>query len=87
MDPLVYCRYMDPLVYGDYPNVMKKNVGSRLPAFTKLESNQVKGSFDFIGVNYYLSVYVKDNSRKLEMEVRNFDADMAIDIARMFFYT
>ncbi|KAB1214494.1 Beta-glucosidase 11 [Morella rubra] len=73
--------YMDPLVYGDYPNVMKKNVGSRLPAFTKLESNQVKGSFDFIGVNYYLSVYVKDNSRKLEMEVRNFDADMAVDIA------
>ncbi|KAG7994971.1 hypothetical protein I3843_01G085600 [Carya illinoinensis] len=73
--------YMDPLVYGEYPHVMKKNVGSRLPSFTDFESNLVKGSFDFLGVNYYATVQVKDNSEKLEMEVRNFDADMAIEFA------
>ncbi|KAB1226664.1 Beta-glucosidase 11 [Morella rubra] len=72
--------YLDPLVYGDYPDVMRKNVGSRLPAFTTLESNQVKGSLDFVGVNYYNTLYVKDNSRKLEADVRNFDADMAVDL-------
>jgi beta-glucosidase len=40
-------------MYGDYPDVMKRNAGTRLPTFTNLESNQVKGSFDFLGVNYY----------------------------------
>ncbi|XP_040991677.1 beta-glucosidase 11-like [Juglans microcarpa x Juglans regia] len=73
--------YMDPLVYGEYPHVMKKNVGSRLPSFTDFESNQVKGSFDFLGLNYYVTVHIKDGSEKLEMEVRNFDADMAIEFA------
>ena len=77
---------MDPLVYGDYPDVMKKNVGSRLPAFTNLESNQVKGSFDFIGLNHYMSFYIKDDSSKLDMEIRNFEADMAIDMKCKFFY-
>ena len=71
-------------MYGDYPDVMKRNAGTRLPTFTNLESNQVKGSIDFLGVNYYLAVYVKDDSSKLEMELRNFDADMAVDITCMF---
>jgi beta-glucosidase len=71
-------------MYGDYPDVMKRNAGTRLPTFTDFESNQVKGSIDFLGVNYYLTVYVKDDSSKLEMELRNFDADMAVDITRMF---
>ncbi|KAL4629164.1 hypothetical protein ACB092_05G288500 [Castanea dentata] len=73
--------YADPLVYGDYPDVMKKIAGSRLPAFTNLESNQVKGSFDFLGLNYYFGLYIKDNSSKLSMEVRDFFADMAIEVS------
>ncbi|KAB8396280.1 hypothetical protein FH972_024822 [Carpinus fangiana] len=78
--------YLDPLIYGDYPNVMKRNVGTRLPTFTNLESNQVKGSFDFLGVNYYSTSYVKDDSSKLEMEVRDVVADMAVDFKCMFFH-
>ena len=74
------------MVYGDYPDVMKKNVGSRLPTFTNLESNLVKGSFDFLGLNYYAMLYIKDDSSKLNMEVRDFDADMAIDLSGMFYY-
>jgi beta-glucosidase len=77
---------LDPLIYGDYPNVMKRNVGTRLPTFTNLESNQVKGSFDFLGVNYYSTSYVKDDSSKLEMEVRDVVADMAVDFKCMFFH-
>ncbi|XP_050289339.1 beta-glucosidase 11-like isoform X36 [Quercus robur] len=72
--------YADPLVYGDYPDVMKKYLGSRLPAFTNFESNLVKGSFDFLGLNYYNMLYIKDDSSKLNMEVRDFDADMAIEL-------
>lgn len=51
---------MDPTVYGDYPEVMKKIVGKRLPSFTKSQSRKLKGSFDFIGINYYSSVYAKN---------------------------
>uniref|UniRef100_A0A2N9IWR6 Beta-glucosidase n=1 Tax=Fagus sylvatica TaxID=28930 RepID=A0A2N9IWR6_FAGSY len=53
--------FVDPLVFGDYPDVLKKIVGSRLPAFTYAESSQVKGSFDFLGVNHYNTLSVKDN--------------------------
>ena len=74
------------MVYGDYPDVMKKIAGSRLPAFANLESNQVKGSFDFLGLNYYFGLYIKDNSSKLSMEVRDFFTDMAIEVSGMFFY-
>uniref|UniRef100_A0A453LUU4 Uncharacterized protein n=5 Tax=Triticinae TaxID=1648030 RepID=A0A453LUU4_AEGTS len=51
---------LDPLVFGDYPEVMKKIVGSRLPPFTKVQSELIKGSLDFIGINHYYSLYVND---------------------------
>ncbi|XP_024043737.1 beta-glucosidase 11 isoform X2 [Citrus clementina] len=70
----------NPLVYGDYPNIMKKNVGSRLPLFTYLESKQVKGSADFLGVNNYNSGYIKDNPSSLKQELRDWNADTAAEI-------
>jgi beta-glucosidase len=36
---------------------MRKLVGNRLPQFTKEQSELVKGSFDFIGMNYYTANY------------------------------
>uniref|UniRef100_A0A7N2LT82 Uncharacterized protein n=1 Tax=Quercus lobata TaxID=97700 RepID=A0A7N2LT82_QUELO len=70
--------FVDPLVFGDYPQTMKKIVGSRLPSFTYAESSQVKGSFDFIGVNHYITMYVNDNPSSLNMEDRDVLADMAV---------
>ncbi|KAG9443539.1 hypothetical protein H6P81_014879 [Aristolochia fimbriata] len=52
--------YMNPLTNGDYPESMRAIVGDRLPKFSKEESDMVKGSFDFIGVNYYTSNYVAE---------------------------
>ncbi|KAE8686210.1 Beta-glucosidase 16 [Hibiscus syriacus] len=52
--------YMEPLVQGKYPSIMKKMVKDRLPVFTKEEKKLVKGSFDFIGLNYYTSRYSKN---------------------------
>ncbi|XWS73703.1 hypothetical protein CRYUN_Cryun02cG0151300 [Craigia yunnanensis] len=74
---------MHPLVYGDYPNSIKKNAGSRLPAFTDLQSKQVKGSFDFIGLNFYFTMYVKDQPSSLDMEDRDVVADMELELIRM----
>jgi beta-glucosidase len=74
--PLLFCRTLEPLVFGDYPQVMKANVGSRLPSFTKSQSEVVKGAIDFIGINHYYSVYVND--RPLKQGVRDYAADMSV---------
>ncbi|KAG9456712.1 hypothetical protein H6P81_001220 [Aristolochia fimbriata] len=56
----MYGWFMDPLVHGDYPLTMRNYVGERLPKFTEKESKRVKGSFDFIGLNYYTTYYATD---------------------------
>ncbi|MED6147318.1 Beta-glucosidase 12 [Stylosanthes scabra] len=52
--------FMDPLTSGDYPVIMRSLVGSRLPNFSSHESRLIRGSFDFIGLNYYTSEYATD---------------------------
>ncbi|CAH8306454.1 unnamed protein product [Eruca vesicaria subsp. sativa] len=49
---------LGPLIFGDYPDEMKRVVGSRLPVFSEEESEQVKGSSDFIGIIHYLAASV-----------------------------
>jgi beta-glucosidase len=49
---------MYPLVYGDYPPVMRSRVGDRLPHLAAEESARVRGSFDFVGFNHYLIMRV-----------------------------
>ncbi|KAJ9171825.1 hypothetical protein P3X46_015137 [Hevea brasiliensis] len=70
----------NPVVFGDYPETVKKNAGLRLPAFTIQESKQVKGSFDYLGVNHYVSIQFKDNSASLNSEHRDYRADMAAEM-------
>ncbi|RWR77818.1 beta-glucosidase 12 isoform X1 [Cinnamomum micranthum f. kanehirae] len=52
--------YMEPLVRGKYPFSMRSLVGDRLPSFTKEQAHMVKGSFDFIGLNYYSASYATE---------------------------
>ncbi|KAK4486160.1 hypothetical protein RD792_008828 [Penstemon davidsonii] len=52
---------MDPITFGRYPESMRTLAGSRLPNFTKEEADMVKGSYDFLGLNYYSGMYAKDN--------------------------
>ncbi|KAI3507727.1 hypothetical protein L1887_22718 [Cichorium endivia] len=70
--------FMNPLVNGDYPEIVKKNAGNRIPTFTKLESKRIKDSFDFLGINHYQTVYVKDNPNSLKSDTRDIVADMAV---------
>ncbi|KAI3507732.1 hypothetical protein L1887_22723 [Cichorium endivia] len=69
--------FFNPLVNGDYPEIVKKSAGNRIPTFTKLESERIKGSFDFLGINHYCILYVKDNSNSLKMDIRDVFSDMA----------
>lgn len=59
---------------------MKKFAGRKIPAIRPFEKKLVKGSFDFIGVNHYVTFHVKDNPSSLEMERRDITADMALSI-------
>ncbi|KAF5191302.1 Beta-glucosidase, partial [Thalictrum thalictroides] len=52
--------FMEPIAYGMYPKIMQSLCGDRLPKFTKEESSMIKGSYDFIGLNYYTSNYVEN---------------------------
>ena len=61
---------------GDYPETMKKIVGSRLPSFTRTQSDAIIGAVDFIGINHYFSVYVND--RPLDKGVRDYAADLSV---------
>ncbi|URE19618.1 Glycosyl hydrolase family 1 [Musa troglodytarum] len=59
----MYGWFMDALTKGHYPFSMRALVKDRLPKFTRRQSRLVKGSFDFIGLNYYTARYVHDLPR------------------------
>nr|KYP43109.1 Beta-glucosidase 1 [Cajanus cajan] len=66
---------LHPVVYGDYPKIMRKLVGNRLPNFTKEEKKVVTKSIDFIGINYYTSHFAKYETNKTKMKVLdNYDS-------------
>eukprot|EP00253_Pinus_taeda_P001013 PITA_01013 len=63
--------FMDPLVFGDYPASMRERVGNRLPLFSSEESNRVKGSLDFVGINHYTTYYARNNKTDLTSVLLN----------------
>ncbi|KAI0508096.1 hypothetical protein KFK09_014230 [Dendrobium nobile] len=67
---------LNPILFGEYPDSMKKNAGSRLPFFSYLESQRVKGSCDFIGINYYFALYVADDPVIDKIGPRDSSSDM-----------
>ncbi|CAL5094553.1 unnamed protein product [Urochloa decumbens] len=68
---------INPLVHGDYPESMKRIVGSRLPKFTKEQSEMIRGTTDFIGLNQYTSVYVGNRPNSADTELQDYNADIA----------
>ncbi|XP_024010874.1 beta-glucosidase 29 isoform X2 [Eutrema salsugineum] len=50
--------HLNPVIYGDYPEIMKKYVGKRLPSFTAEQSKMLRNSSDFIGINYYSARFI-----------------------------
>ncbi|CAN1295668.1 Beta-glucosidase 40 [Linum perenne] len=54
--------FLDPMMFGDYPDSMRTRVGNRLPSFSDSDGSLVKGSLDFVGINHYTSYYVTNGS-------------------------
>ena len=46
-------QWLQPLVSGDYPAVMREYVGERLPRFTAEQSALLKESIDVLSLNHY----------------------------------
>ncbi|KAH7542139.1 hypothetical protein FEM48_Zijuj02G0041600 [Ziziphus jujuba var. spinosa] len=56
--------YLNPIYFGEYPEVMCEILGDRLPKFTEEDKELLKNSVDFIGLNHYTSrfiAYVKES--------------------------
>lgn len=76
-------RILDPVFYGDYPTIMKEYVGNRLPKFTKKEKHMLKGSTDFVGINYYTSRFARHESNRTKIMYDNYDA-LAVSEGKFF---
>lgn len=74
-------------MFGEYPKLMRKNAGSRLPIFTKAESSLVKGSAAFIGIIHYQNWHVIDDPQSLMMENRDLVADVGAKMMSMCLFT
>jgi beta-glucosidase len=72
---------MDPLTFGDYPSSMRSLVGSRLPKFSTYQAKLVRGSFDFIGLNYYTSTYAT-NAPELSDDMPSYTTDPLVILTR-----
>lgn len=69
--------FVEPLVMGDYPSSMKLYVKDRLPKFkTEKEREFIKGSFDFIGIDYYTSYYAEKSEYQPDV---NYFLDMHVN--------
>ena len=73
---LISIRYMEPLTRGRYPDIMRRMVGSRLPNFTEAEARLVAGSYDFLGLNYYVGQYVQPAPNPLPVTSERYTAMM-----------
>ncbi|XVF11561.1 hypothetical protein REPUB_Repub08aG0038300 [Reevesia pubescens] len=71
--------FMEPLVRGHYPRSMRRIVKNRLPVFTTKEKKLVKGSIDFIGLNYYTSRYLKNIPINPQAAPISFEADQHVN--------
>lgn len=75
---------MEPLVHGDYPFIMKALVRDRLPSFTEEESKMIKGSYDFIGINYYTACFASNVPIKPNEKPVSVDADSHVEFRGSF---
>lgn len=53
--------FLDPPVFGDYPRELRERLGALLPEFGDADAAALRGSVDFLALNYYFSDVVRDN--------------------------
>ncbi|XP_027106819.1 beta-glucosidase 24 [Coffea arabica] len=71
--------FLDPLTSGDYPKSMRDKLGGRLPKLTQQQSKLIRGSLDFLGLNYYSSSYAKDIPHATTVNI-SYTSDFQVNI-------
>lgn len=84
--------FADPVYKGDYPQVMKERLGSRLPEFSKEEKLLLQGSSDFFGLNHYTTMYASDGKGQVRDDIKgnggiSEDQDVALSRSDDWEYT
>ncbi|KAK8930860.1 Beta-glucosidase 13 [Platanthera zijinensis] len=72
--------FMDPLKFGEYPLWMRALVRERLPFFTPEESEKLKNSYDFIGLNYYTARYARGQTIPKDFKPTSYLDDLRADV-------
>jgi len=80
--------FLEPIVSGEYPQVMRERAGNRLPRFTPDEAALVRGSYDLFMLNHYSSKVVTDCSSPLShvnchKQALGWERDLGVDETRM----
>ncbi|KAJ4871578.1 Myrosinase 1 [Raphanus sativus] len=80
MNQFFHGWYMEPLTKGRYPDIMRQIVGSRLPNFTEEEAALVAGSYDFLGLNYYVAQYTQPKPNPYPSETHTAMMDAGVKL-------
>ncbi|KAJ4753102.1 beta glucosidase 12 [Rhynchospora pubera] len=75
----MYGWFMDPITSGQYPLIIRRLVGDRLPNFTREQSAILKGSFDFVGVNYYTARFTQNIPISNNFVNKSYNADQFVN--------
>jgi beta-glucosidase/6-phospho-beta-glucosidase/beta-galactosidase len=67
-------RFIQPLTTGKYPASLVSYVPD-LPTFTAEQSKSLIGSYDFIGINYYTSMYAANATKPIPIQSGSGGAD------------
>ncbi|XP_050514315.1 myrosinase 1-like [Diabrotica virgifera virgifera] len=80
-----YGLYLNPIFNGDWPQVVKDRIAfrsakanftkSRLPAFTKEEINDIKGTYDYLGVNHYFTMLAREEKEEAPFNETSYKHD------------
>ena len=63
---------------------MRSLVGHRLPTFSPLESEMLKGSIDFLGINYYTSYYATTSTAAVNLSELSWSVDGRLNLTSKF---
>jgi beta-glucosidase len=61
MDAYINRHFLDPALLGTFPPEMADMFGDAWPSLTTAEVSKLKTPTDFIGMNYYLRIVVRDD--------------------------
>ena len=64
---------------------MRKIAGTKMPKFSRNQSKQLTRSFDFIGVNYYVTIPVADDPNSLPADQRDWVGDASVKLIGDYF--